>query len=229
MSESPVGLGFVLLERPIDLDASRLVSAARELGLELTVEPRNEKGDHKEGSACFRTAGGQIALVTVINGAHPDAPGMPTGLLSPSADEIAAAKAHAVVTLMGVRTGLEGALETARLVAATCAATPSVAAMLSHGVTFHRAAAFQRAAAPDGDLVYLLVDVTVARESADRISLLTHGLARDLHHNNDGVGGKAPAARVEGWPIPPSPPRWPRPARCSPREIPPRSSPRTRI
>ena len=178
MSDNQIDLGFILLERAHAPDPAQLVEAASALGLTLTPEPSD-----KEGISCFRSASGKLAFVAIIDAPHPDAPTMPTGLLSPSAPEIASAKAHAIVTLMGDKKGaapggVESAQETAQMVAATCASTPAVAAMLGGGVTFHRAGAFQRAAAPDGNAIYVLVDVTVARESAERMSLLTHGLAR---------------------------------------------------
>jgi hypothetical protein len=115
---------------------------------------------------------------------HPDAAGMPLGITSPPAEDVAAAPAHLVVGAVGL-TGDERDRDTvlAKLTAAVVDCTDAVAAMLGHGAIFHRAGIFADAAKLAADEheplpVELAVDITAAPESATHMSFLTHGMQR---------------------------------------------------
>jgi hypothetical protein len=67
----------------------------------------------------------------------------------------------------------------ARLTTAVVRSSPAVAAMLGHGMCFHRAAFFAEVVeAEDGLPLLVCVDITRAPEPGDRMSMLTHGLVR---------------------------------------------------
>ena len=86
-------------------------------------------------------------VVSLIPFPHPDAPDMPVGVTSPPIDDITSAPAHLIVGTVGL-TGDDRARDTvlAKLTAAVLDSTDAVAAMLGHGVIFHRAGIFADAA-----------------------------------------------------------------------------------
>ena len=171
-------VSFVVLERAARPDVSAMMACDAGLGLTAT---EREEGDKP---VVLQLGDGTPVFVMVIDAPHPDAPGMPQGPTSPSAEEIAASPAHAIVTLMGGSEGdpQERDVLLARVTAAAIAGLPAIGAMLGHGVLMHRADVFEgivQHAVGEGALpVEVLVDVTAARESDERMSFLTHGLAR---------------------------------------------------
>ena len=173
---SMVDISFILAKSDQVLDPVRIVAAAKELGLDLTAAA--------DGSTSFTIEGGGGAMVAALIGvAHPDAPMMPIAPTSPTRDDIAAAKAHIVVTGVGLAGDVrERDTLMAALTASVIGATEAVGAMLGHGVVFHKAALFQAMAASgfeEGELpVAIAVDITGAKEPEDRMSFLTHGMRR---------------------------------------------------
>jgi hypothetical protein len=175
MSVGPA-LSFVLLERAEYPDPEELQRAASELGL--TVRPEALAA---EGPVTYDIAGAGTLLIMLMEVPHPDAAQMARGLASPEPAELERMTAHYVVTALGlpgdppVRDALM-----ATLTAAVVRASPSIAAMLGHGVVFHKAAFFADVvASAEGELPTLVcVDVTMASEPDDRMSFLTHGMAR---------------------------------------------------
>ncbi len=130
----------------------------------------------------FDTPDGFVAIAHVP-APHPDAQTMARGPLSPDAQAIAASPAHLIVTVSGpdgdaqVRDGV-----LLRALAAAIAGGDAIAAMVGHGVVFHKAEVLSElvaAAAEDDQLpCEVAIDVTAARESDTRMSFLTHGMAR---------------------------------------------------
>jgi hypothetical protein len=170
-----VAVAFVLLERAEPPDPAELVRRAGQLGYSLVYD---------EGSASpstFTIAGGGNLMVMLIEAPHPDAPKMADGLASPSADDLARVRAHYIIAMMGgPETPREQDTMLAQLTAATVRASPAIGAMLGHGRCFHRADFFTQVVESDAATLPMLVciDVTRAPEPNDRMSFLTHGLAR---------------------------------------------------
>ena len=175
MSAGP-SLSFVLLERAEYPNADGVVAAAAELGV--TLRP----GKHApEGPMSFEIDGGGVLLVMLIDAPHPDAAQMPTGFASPDEAELARMTAHYIVTAMDLpETPREADTLMSQLTAAVLLSSPSIAAMLGHGVVFHKAGVFaDLVGSAEGELPMLVcVDVTVAPEPDERMSFLTHGLQR---------------------------------------------------
>jgi hypothetical protein len=136
-------VAFILLRQAVLADPGSVVAAARQYGLELV--PDTERGD---GTVLgFHLAGGATLLVALMPFPHPDAALMPLGVTSPPPDEIAAASAHVLVTAVGL-TGPDRERDTAlaALTGAVLDSADAVAAMLGHGIVFHRARLFADAA-----------------------------------------------------------------------------------
>jgi hypothetical protein len=169
-------LSFVLLERAELPDSEVLVSTARSLGLSLQVEP-----DSDGGGVAYAIEGSGSLLVTLMPVPHPDAEGMPSGLASPEEEALEGMTAHYVVTALGLPEDprIRDALMAA-LTAAVVRASPAIAAMLGHGVVFHRAEFFTEVVeTAQASLPALIcVDVTIAPDGDERMSFLTHGLHR---------------------------------------------------
>jgi hypothetical protein len=168
-------LAFVLVKRA-ELPTSRQVIArGKQLGIALIDAGTSDV-------LAFEIASGGRLLAMLATVPHPDAAQMPPAITSPSPDEIAAARAHIVVTVLG----LEGTARVRDTRMAMLASTMidggnAVGAMLGHGVSFRQAKLFAQMAAlgVDGDLPpELAIDITAARESATRMSFLTHNLPR---------------------------------------------------
>lgn len=170
-------LAFVLLGESVQPETAAVVASAKRLGIELI------NGKDEEGILSFEIASGGMFFVALMNAPHPDAPHMATGPTSVSPDDAAAAPAHAMVTAMGLQ-GDEMTRDTlmAALTSTVIDNTPAVGAMLAHGVVFHQAALFAdlaRLGAEQGELPpEIAVDITAARESEERMSFLSHGMAR---------------------------------------------------
>lgn len=172
-------LSFVLVTEARYPEADAVISFADELGLVLTLSVE----DAEPGLLTFDGEGEPFFVAMLIEAPHPDALDMPMGPMSPSREDIAAAKAHFVLTAVGVE-GDHAArdLVMAQFTAAVVKATAGVAAMLAHGVVWHRGELYHElvgVGATEGELpVELAVDVTAGAEDHARCSFLTHGLAR---------------------------------------------------
>ena len=168
-------VAFVLLERAIDPDADALVRAASVFGYTLVHEPGST------GPCTFSIAGGGHLMIMLIPAPHPDAAEMPPALVGPSAEDLQRMQGHYVIALMGApdRPRHEDTM-LAQLTAATVHASPAIAAMLGHGVCFHRAEFFVKIveSEPAELPVMVCVDITRAAEPRERISFLTHGMVR---------------------------------------------------
>jgi hypothetical protein len=176
---SDLGLSFVLLEHAAGVDPDVLIDAASSYGLRVSYE-----GTDEAGPARFTVAGGSSPsslLVMVVDAPYPDAVALPVGLASPEPEAIEGARAHAIVTVLDLPDDPRARDSmVVQLTAAVLRASPAIAAMLSHGVVWHRADMFiETAASPPGLLpVLVCVDVTIAPEPDSRMSFLTHGLVR---------------------------------------------------
>ncbi|MBT3219027.1 MAG: hypothetical protein HN348_08045, partial [Proteobacteria bacterium] len=169
-------LAFVLLEEPVAPDPQLVIDTARQYGVELAI------GKGKANVSTFEFAEGGSIYVAMMAAPHPDVPKMAFGPTSPDRDAALAAKAHYVITAMWKQEDhrIRDAM-LARVVAAVVAASPAVGAMLGVGVLFHQAKLFTALAEgyAAGELpVEVCVDVTIAPEDDDRMSFLTHGMAR---------------------------------------------------
>ncbi len=172
-----IDLAFVLLREPGLPDPAAVVASARSLGIALTADPGADSVTQAYSLADDAT------LIVALMPPHPDAGDMPPGPTSVPPDEVAACRAHLIVTAQGL-TGDEMARDTrmAALTAAVIDHVPAVGAMLAHGVVFHKAALFRDMAklgVEQGALPSeIAVDITAARESETRMSFLSHGMVR---------------------------------------------------
>ncbi|MBK9035289.1 MAG: hypothetical protein IPL61_29225 [Myxococcales bacterium] len=169
-------LAFVLLRDPSYPEPDLVIASAGSLGIELSV-------DAPSGDLQTFTFGDGGVLFVALMPPHPDAPNMASGPTAVPPPEATAARAHLMVTALGL-TGAERERDTrmAALTAAVIEHVPAVGAMLGHGVVFHKAALFRDMAklgVEQGALPSeIAVDITTARESEDRMSFLSHGMAR---------------------------------------------------
>ena len=171
-------LAFILIEEPVRPNPEAVIEAARHVGLELTSP---ETGSDKP--TAFAINGRPVVYVMLMPAPHPDVPNVAIGPMSPPREELAAAPAHYIVTSLGLPgSTTERDQLMAILVGAILSGCKPVGVKMGHGVLFHRPDIFQRiafiAAKEDAFPVELCVDVTVARDSEDRISLLTYNLPR---------------------------------------------------
>ncbi len=170
-----VPLSFVLVSQNMVPDPAQVIAEAGRLGIGLT----HEMGEPTMLN--FTIAGGGMLIVMPVDAPHPDAATMPVGPTSPEPSIIAGHVGHYVATAMNLPDDamhhdvLMGLVTTALI-----RSSPAVAAMLGHGAIFHRAdvfAAFVEAAGMEV-ASEIVVDITAARESEERMSFLTHGLDR---------------------------------------------------
>jgi hypothetical protein len=170
-------LAFVTIERAVMPEPDRVVASAEALGLTMSCTDREAQSQTYE-------VDGATMIVSLMPAPHPDAPTMPVGPTSPTTEESTAARAHLMVVVMrpDEAPALQVDTEVAALLSTVIDHVPAVGAMLAHGVVFHKARLYADMAKlghEHGALpVEVAVDVTAARESAERMSFLTHGLAR---------------------------------------------------
>lgn len=184
MTQAPVQ-AVVLLDEPSLPNIPRLTTAAQGLtGLTLTLQGPGEDPTLLRLS----TGRGNHCLdIRLHDAPYPGAAQMLRGLTSPSQEEATAAPAYLELTVSGLPGDARrhDALLT-RLVCATLQAAPANAAMLSHGVMFHRAEVFRRTVSneqPGALPLGVCVDLTVAQEPLEAgpdplVTFLTHGLPR---------------------------------------------------
>jgi len=168
-------LSFVLLSKAVHADPAQILTKAAELGVELAYE----MGEPTE--LTFRIATGGTLIVALMSFPHPDAVDVPGGPTSPDPSVIQDHEAHYVITTLGMPDGpVPSEVAMGIFATAVIRSTPAVAAMLGHGVIFHRADIFAGVVEASGleTPTEITVDVTAAQEDADRMSLLTHGLER---------------------------------------------------
>jgi hypothetical protein len=169
-------LAIVLVKQPTYGDPDAVVATARKLGI--TLQSTGSK-DPQE----FTMDGDASMLVMLVPVPVPDADKMATGPTAVTREEAAAAPAHLLVTVLGLRgTTRERDTRLAALTAAVIDNTPAVAVTFGPGVVPHKARLFSEMAAlgmQEGLLPpEMSVDITTARETDERMSFLTHGMAR---------------------------------------------------
>lgn len=172
---SSVPLSFVLLSQNVHPDPAQVIAEAGRLGIGLA----HEMGE--PDSLAFRIEGGGTLIVGLMPAPHPDATGMPVGPTSPNPAIVAEHVAHYIVTALGLPEGpLAPEVVMGIVTAAVVRSSPAVAAMLGDGAIFHRADFFADVVESSGTEIAteITVDITAAQESADRMSFLTHGLAK---------------------------------------------------
>jgi len=171
-------LAFLLMNEAKYPDAKSVMASAEKIGIPMTLT--KEGGD---GPMTFELRNGGSFMAQLVEAPHPDVATMGFGPTSPDPDDAAAAKAHFILTALG----LEGDERTRDTQMAALAATliqncDAVGAMLGHGVVFHKAKLFAEMAALGAEVGALpaevAVDFTIAGEPDDRMSFLTHGMER---------------------------------------------------
>lgn len=169
--------GFILASSPELPSSEAIIKAAADLGEpDLKALP-----DGNDKVLSFEHSLGSF-FVSLMEFRHPDAAKMPEGPFTPTIEEIEATSAH-FITALGNGPGSlrKRDLTIARLTGAVALANRSVAAMLGHGMTFHRTAMFISAileAGDDGVPIPGGIDVTISGEPDGRASILIHGMPR---------------------------------------------------
>jgi hypothetical protein len=167
-------VAFVLLERAEPPDPTVLVRSAATFGHTLVHEPGSS------APSVFAIDGGGSLMVMLIDAPHPDAAHMLAGLAGPSAEDLQRVTAHYILVMQGGPEELRGQDTMLAQLTVTVRASPAVAAMLGHGISFHRADFFADMVEADATRLPLMVCVDVTREpeADERMSFLTHGLVR---------------------------------------------------
>jgi len=174
------GTAIILLSGPALPDPARL--AARALSLSgLTLKNMLQKDPEL---LVLSSGGGPTLQVRLITAPYAAAAGMLRGLTSPAAGQAEAAPAHLEISATGLPSApRRGDALLSRLVCAAllCLEEPA-AAMLGHGVMFHRAGIFLRTVQgeqPGALPLGVCVDLTIAQEAdTGLVTFLTHGMPR---------------------------------------------------
>ena len=158
------------------------------MGFELVIEKDVHDSDSEDGPEIwsFGLSDGRSIFVSHMPAPHPDVEGMPRGPMSPEdMDELINAPAHFIVVLMGEEDEANpepGDIEMAALTSAVMQGCDPVGVLKMPGILFHRPELFAEAArksVEDGTLSMLIgIDVTVAMESEQQMSFLTHNMQR---------------------------------------------------
>jgi len=169
-------VSFVLLSDNAYPNAEAVIASAAKMGLELTLT-------ESEGPVGFSMDTGGQLFVMLMPVPHPDVPEMIFGPTAPPKEEAIAAPAHLIVTALGLAGNeLQRDLQMAALTACVMDGTRAIGAMFGHGRFFHLAGLFSELAklgVEHGEMpAEIAVDITSAPEPEDRMSFLTHGLAR---------------------------------------------------
>lgn len=174
-------LAVLLTNQIAASDPIALAVALHQQGIEATPKTLDD------GSIAFDLGNGAELAVVHIAAPHPDAHHMPRGPTSPSADEIASARAHIVVGVLHLDRLAGSDPEKIdhlmlRSTNAVAQASGAVAAMLGHGVYFHAVQAFRGLTVLHSELGRLpypiVINVTSGQDAKGRLTLLSHGLAR---------------------------------------------------
>lgn len=170
-------LSFVLLSSPARPDPAAVVASAQALGI--TLVPDAKASD----VTAFELGAGRTLMVMLVEAPHPDAATMPFGPTAVTEEDVAAHRAHLILTVLGLE-GSPREVDTllAALTAAVIANVPAVGAMLGHGAIFHKAKLFADLAAlgvQQGALPSeLAIDITTERISESRMAFRTFNLPR---------------------------------------------------
>lgn len=191
-------LSFIITAETELPDPTRVIAAAHEMGIELSVsEDSLEESESEESSESpeeeeespdiltFNLADGSFLMVCLMPMPHPDVAEMARGPLSPDdIDELINAPAHLIVTLVGemVEENEPWDIKMAGLTAAVLAGCQPLGVLKMPGVLFHRPELFAESAksgiANDELPLLICVDITAAQESETHLSLLTHNMQR---------------------------------------------------
>lgn len=202
--EGQIGLSFIVLN---DMEAptpKAIMAAAHSMGIELTqVDSESEPNADGPDPLVFNLGDDSRLLVMLMPIPHPDAGDMMQGPLSPpDLNEVVEGPAHLVVSAMQLPGTIdEQDIRMAALTASVVEACNAVAVLKMPGRIFHRPALFvdcARDAIKDGELPMLIcVDISMAREPDDRISLLTHNMDRYGRENFYVFAGEDPSEAMD--------------------------------
>ena len=177
---SDTGTAILLLSRPALPDAGRLAASARLLtGLTLTRKPEEDPD-----LLSFSTGSAPALQVRLVSAPYAVAARMLRGLTSPPPGQAEAAPAHLEISVTGLpRDPRRHDALLSRLVCAVLKASDApAAAMLGHGVMFHRPGVFLRSVQgeqPGATPLGVCVDLSIAQEAdTGLVSFLTHGMPR---------------------------------------------------
>lgn len=190
MSDSELGLSFIIVSEATQPDPDAIIAAAKEIGIGLSLTTgESEDDDEDEGEDgpdidTYDIDGGGTLLVALFPVPHPDVAEMPRGPLSPDdMDELINAPAHCVVTAMGLEGTIDEVdIKMSALTAAVLAGCDAVGVLKMPGVMFHRPELFADVAKQgfqENTLPMLIcVDITAARESETEMSFLSRNMDR---------------------------------------------------
>jgi hypothetical protein len=176
---SEVDISFILTATPRLPGAAAVIASANELGIAITAGVETS-----DGMLTFALPDDGSLIVALMPAPHPDAPTMLGGPTSPPPEAVAKSRAHIIVTALGLPDDAwTRDTQMMLLTAAVIANVDAIAATFGVGLTFHAADAVAKIAAycaSEDELVppELAIAVTAARESATRMSFLTHGMVR---------------------------------------------------
>ena len=176
--ESPgLAVGFVLT-RSVQVDGAALVAAANGMGVALSPIASKTAGE----PLGFALAQGGSLLVMPIPQPVPDASQMPRGPLSLDPAALDSARAHLIVTAIGLPEAPEaGDALFSRLMAATVRASDAVGAIGRKGLIVYEAEVYasQVESTGSGTLpIAVCIDMIVEAEPEERVSFMSHGLER---------------------------------------------------
>jgi hypothetical protein len=168
-----------ILTKTAELPSTEAVKAAAlRYGLQLNAEPTPSGPP-----SSYEIAGvGQLTLMP-IPAPFPDLARAPKSPTSPTSEELAAASAHFILTVLGFSgPPRQRDAKMAGVAAAVATACNAIGIKLAHGVVFHKAGLYAELTAAALDLADIApetaIDITTTSEPRGRIGFLTHGLAR---------------------------------------------------
>ncbi|MEL7496995.1 MAG: hypothetical protein AAFN77_05255 [Planctomycetota bacterium] len=182
-------LSFIIVGESVLPDADQVVASAREMGISLSsgeLSTLHENDSDGPDVLSFEGENGDSLLVALMPAPHPDVEKMPRGPLSPDDYEnLIDAPAHLIVTRVGVGEDADvddRDIQMSALTAAVASACPALGVLKMPGVLFHRPGLFIDAAKAgiENEMIPVLVciDITVAMESDQQISILSHNMQR---------------------------------------------------
>ena len=183
--EGEIGLSFIILADMEMPNPKKVMAAAHSMGIELSpVAPEPGDADEQGEAMLFAFGDNSRLVVALMPIPHPDVGDMMQGPLSPdNLEELVAAPAHLLVSALSLDgTVDEQDIRMSAMTASVVEACNALAVLKMPGRIFHRPDLFvdtAREAITNGELPMLIcIDISIARESDDRLSLLTHNMER---------------------------------------------------
>jgi len=166
------GLGIVLVERNQAFDPVAISEAGARLGIDIvSTAPESLRVDNTIDVA-----------ISLMPNPHPEALDMTRSPTSAKPETLERMTGFFVLAAFGLPENDQVAADwyLSRIVASVVRGTPSLAAMLGQGMFFYEADFFARMVEnkPSRLASQIAVDLTIAREDDDRLSVVTHGLNR---------------------------------------------------